>query len=972
MAQNELPAFATGGDLGRRMCTHGWAGSPIGPVEAWPMALRTLVGVMLGAKQPMFTVWGPALTLLYNDAYRAILGQKDADALGRSFLDVWAEVRADLVPLVEQALAGESVHMDDITLMVDRGGLDQEAHFAFSYTPVRDGDGAVEGFFCACSETTNMVMAARRQAFRLELEDTLRGIDDADTVIRTAGRLLGEYLGADRVGYGEIGTDETSVMLETAYVQKLESLAGVFTMDAFGEAASARLRRGEVVAVADVQGEAAGDHAIWGLTRARSYVSAPIMRAGRLSAVLFVNQAAPRPWLAEDLALIRAVAIRVSDAVQRARAENEARRSAMRFRMLTQAIPNQVWTARVDGVIDWHNERMGNYLGRTNADAGADEGGWSAITHPDDREAATQRWSAALESGDVYEAEFRIRRADGAYRWHLVRGVPERDFGGTVMRWVGTNTDIDDQKQAEHELQTAKAVAEEANLAKSTFIANMSHELRTPLSAIIGYSEMMAEEIADGGSADAMSSDLAKVEGNARHLLGLINDVLDLSKIESGKMEAFAEEFAVEPMLREVATTVDSLVDKRDNAFKLEISPALGTAFTDLVKLRQILLNLLSNAAKFTENGTITLTANRRVEAGGDWLVFVVRDSGIGMTPEQLGRLFQRFTQADISTTRKFGGTGLGLSLTKAFSALLGGDVTVESREGEGSAFTLTLPARFDPAAEAAAQLAAEAEPELPSAESVPARNLVLVIDDDADQRTLMTRFLQREGFEVQVAADGRKGLALARQHKPRAVLLDVLMPGVNGWSVLSQMKADPALSEIPVVMVTSVDQRRLAASMGAAEYMLKPVRWDLFRTVMERFRTSQSSILLVEDDTEARKTIRSVLEDDGWLVEEAGNGREGIEQATARRPDVVLMDLNMPLMDGFEFLDRFRQLPGCADVPVVVLTARDLDREDRRRLRGASQILNKGDVSVRGLVEQLYKLADTDARTELPADTQG
>ena len=960
MTFDAVTAFPDGGELGQRIRSYGWTGSPIGPLAAWPISLQTVVGIMLGSKQPMFTVWGADYTLLFNDAYRSILGHKDAGALGRSFLEIWSEARADLQPLVERAYSGESVHMDDITLMIDREGLDPEAHFAFSYTPIRGNGGHVDGFFCACSETTDMVMARRRQAFRLRLEAALWGLDDADEIVRSAGRVLGQFLGANRIGFGEVSADGQQVTIETAYIDGMDALSGTFAIADFGKQSGDRLHAGETIVVGDVTLETDSDQALWQSTQARSYAAVPIMRNGRLSATLFANFAARRHLSAKDEALMRAVAVRVSDSVQRVRAEMAAQASAARFRTLTEAIPNQVWTARTDGVIDWFNERTGSYLGQSDV---VGRTGWNAFIHPDDRGLASTRWADALESGDVFEVEYRLRRYDDVYRWHLVRSVPERDFGGRVIRWVGTNTDIDDQKRAELDLIAAKAAADEANLAKSTFIANMSHELRTPLSAIIGYSEMMAEEIADGCSAEDVASDLGKVEGNARHLLGLINDVLDLSKIESGKMEAFAEDFEVEPMLRELSTTVEGLVAKRGNRFALEIGAGLGTAHTDLVKVRQMLLNLLSNAAKFTENGTITLEAGRETGSAGDVFVFVVRDDGIGMTQEQLNKLFQRFTQADTSTTRKFGGTGLGLSLTKAFSEMLGGSISVVSGEGTGSAFTLRMPVRFVPPQEV------ETAPDpMPVAEAS-SRNLVLVIDDDADQRTLMTRFLHREGFDVQVAADGRTGLTLAQQLKPRAVLLDLLMPGVDGWSVLTQLKADPALTDIPVVMVTSVDQRSLAASLGAAEYMLKPVQWDRFRTVMDRFKTAQGGVLLVEDDSAARQVIRNLLEEDGWTVDEASDGQEGLARAAAKTPDVILTDLNMPVVDGFDFLDQLRRLPNCADVPVIVLTARDLTREDRRRLRGGSQILNKGDVKLKSLVERLYKLAETHGREVVVSD---
>ena len=959
MKRVEQAVFSNGGDLAERMRRHDWSATPIGPVERWPAALRTLVGVMLGSKQPMFTVWGPGFTLLYNDAYRAILGHKDRDALGRSFLDVWAEASADLKPLVDRAYAGDSVHMDDITLMVDREGLDPEAHFAFSYTPVRDDEAVVRGFFCACSETTAYVMAARRQEFRLKVEDAIRGIDDADAIVDAAVTALGLHLHANRVGYGEMLADGRTVVLDTGFTNGVAAVSGAHDIHRFGQADAASLHQGRTVVVSDVTQVVDVAPAVWDEVDVRAYVSVPIVRSGRLRATLFVNQVQPRRWSPEDVSLIEGVAARVSDAVQRVRAEHEARDSETRFRTLTQALPNQVWTAKPDGMLDWVNERTASYTGTADPDlAGA---GWRSILHPDDLAIAGERWAAALASGDAYEVEFRIMRHDGAFRWHLVRALPERDVSGAITRWIGTNTDIDDQKRAELELAAAKRTAEEANLAKSTFIANMSHELRTPLSAIIGYSEMMQEEIADGCEPGDLAGDMAKVEGNARHLLGLINDVLDLSKVESGKMEVFAENFAIAPMLREVATTVENLVGKKRNRLVLDIASDLGSAYTDVVKVRQILLNLFSNAAKFTEGGTITLTASRSKDhVGGDRLRVAVRDTGIGMTAEQLAKLFQRFTQADSSTTRRFGGTGLGLSLTKAFADMLGGFVTVDSVPNEGTVFSLDLPVFWSPVEEASPI----AEHQSSEARETGPADLVLVIDDDADQRTLMTRFLHREGFRVQVAADGRTGLALVRRLRPRAILLDVMMPGVDGWSVLTEIKADPDLCEIPVVMVTSTDQRSLAASLGASDYMLKPFSWDKFSTVMERFRTPQGGILVVEDDPDQRLNVASYLERHGWTVDQAADGQDAMEAVRRNRPNVILLDLNMPQMNGFDFMAHLRAEPGCADIPVVVLTAKDMSSDDRRRLRGASQILNKGTIGLRALTDRLVQLTAAAPKT--------
>ena len=927
-----------------------WGRSPLGAPSGWSPALKALVDVTLAAKQPMYVAWGPDLTMLYNDAYRGLLGSKHPDALGAAFLAVWSEVRHDLAPLVDQVFAGEPVHMDDITLRVDRDGTSREAHFAFSYTPVRDLDGRVAGLLCPCTETTEQVLAERRQAFRLDLEERLRGLADPREIVAVAVRALGLHLGANRAGYGEMQPDDRTVLLVSGYEAGVRPNSGAVRIDAFGAEAADRQRRGETSLSADVAAAPHDAAAAWAGIETRAYISVPLVRGGRLKAILYINQRDPRDWTDPEVDLVEGVAARVFDAVERAQAEAALRDSEARFSTLAQALPNQVWTVRPDGALDWCNDRTSTYAGV--AAGGLDGALWIDILHPEDRPEAVARWEAARAAGAVYEAEFRLRRVDGAYRWHIGRAVPLRDEDGAVARWVGTNTDIDDQKRAELEVVAAKEAAEEANLAKSTFIANMSHELRTPLSAIIGYSEMMLEEMEDGGDARDLAPDMQKVEGNARHLLGLINDVLDLSKVESGKMEVYAEDFDIAAAVGEVAETVRTLVGKKANRLDLALAPDLGTMASDLTKVRQIMLNLLGNAAKFTEGGVITLSASRDDAAGR--IVFRVSDTGIGMTPEQREKLFQRFQQADDSTTRRFGGTGLGLSLTKAFADMLGGEVTVESAEGRGSTFSVRLPIAYV----APAEDGPAAEPEAAAAQGDDGRDLILVIDDDADQRDLLTRFLNREGFGVQVATDGRKGLSLARSLRPRAILLDVMMPGVDGWSVLSQLKADPDLSAVPVVMVTSVDQRNLAASLGAADYMIKPVRWDRFSQVMDRFRTPEGGILLVEDNEGARATIRTMLEADGWDVREAENGRDGLLRVAERRPEVVLLDLNMPVMDGFDFLKELRTLPGCGDIPVVVLTARDLTRDDRRMLRGADQILNKGDVSLRSVVDRLQGLA--------------
>ncbi len=628
------------------------------------------------------------------------------------------------------------------------------------------------------------------------------------------------------------------------------------------------------------------------------------------------------------------------------------RESEARFRTIANAIPQLAWMTDALGSVVWYNQRWYEFTGTTLADMAG--WGWKAVHHPDHIDRVMARLQDAFSVGGSWEDTFPLRAADGSYNWFLSRAMPIREDAdgaseGRVIGWFGTNTDITELREQGQALEVARDDAEAANQAKSTFIANMSHELRTPLSAIIGYAEMLVEEAGDGIEPAELTRDITKIEGNARHLLGLINDVLDLSKVESGKMEAFVETFDVAAMAREIASTILSLVEKNKNTLELRLGEGLATMHSDVTRIRQVLLNLLSNATKFTEQGTITLSIDRKSGPGGDWLHFAVSDTGIGMTPDQLAKLFQRFHQADASTTRQFGGTGLGLALTKAFVALLGGDVAVTSLPGQGSVFTVRLPAAA-PGAATAHDLDVAA---LPGA----SRDVVLVVDDDQSQLDLMARFLAKEGYAARSALDGPTGLALARSLRPRAILLDVTMPGMDGWSVLSALKADPDLAAIPVVMVTFLAERALASSLGAADYVFKPVDWTRLRHVMERFREAEGEVLVVEDDADTRQRTRQALEKQGWTVAEACHGQEALDSIAHAIPRMILLDLNMPVMDGFDFLRELRSRPGCEAIPVVVLTALDLTPEDRRRLRGANQVLNKGDTSLQDLAEKLRGL---------------
>jgi signal transduction histidine kinase len=382
-----------------------------------------------------------------------------------------------------------------------------------------------------------------------------------------------------------------------------------------------------------------------------------------------------------------------------------------------------------------------------------------------------------------------------------------------------------------HQLELARDAAEAANASKSQFLANMSHELRTPLNAIIGYSDLLIEE-AEELEAQDLVPDLDKIRSSGKHLLGLINDVLDLSKIEAGKMEMSLETFEVRDVVSAVAAMVRPLVEKNGNVFEVAIDEHIGTMHADLTRVRQILLNLLGNASKFTSKGTISLTVTREESKQREWVVFAVRDTGIGMTAEQLTRLFQPFTQADPSTTRKYGGTGLGLSISHRLSRLMNGTISVVSEPGMGSIFTVRIPAEVtEPKLQRQTGIYRVSRPSVPI--PVVTSTRVLLIDSDATTRDLVQRMLARDDVDLLYAATGQEGLRLATEQHPDVILLDVLLPDQDGWAVLTAITTKLELAGIPVIIATTADERGLAETLGATSYLSKPVSAEELRAAI-------------------------------------------------------------------------------------------------------------------------------------------
>ncbi|MBR9989258.1 MAG: GAF domain-containing protein [Gemmatimonadetes bacterium] len=674
----------------------------------------------------------------------------------------------------------------------------------------------------------------------------------------------------------------------------------------------------------------------------QTVMAAPLLIGSRLVGVIATVHSNPdRHFGKDDLRLLELFASQAAIAIENARHYTETQNQKQFFEDLVRNNPVAIVTLDLAFRITSCNPAFETMFGYTSEEVMGRDLDDLLNTEETLREAKS--YTNTAREGSVATGVAQRRRKDGS--------IVDVELAGVSVMVKGRQVGIMGLYHDITELLQARRDAESANRAKSHFLANMSHELRTPLNAIIGYSEMLQEEATDDGN-EQYVPDLRKVHTAGRHLLALINDILDLSKIEAGKMDLYLEDVDIPALLRDVSETVQPLVTRHDNVLRIEVGDGVSRMHTDITKLRQILLNLLSNACKFSSGSVITV----RAAVAADVIRIDVVDQGIGMTPEQLSRLFEAFSQADASTTRKFGGTGLGLVISRHFCRMMGGDITVSSRPGDGSVFTVQLPLRTP----------AQAIVSAPEAAGSGTSGVVLIIDDDEVMHDLLRRSLVRDGYRVESAFDGTTGLEHARAQRPDAIILDVVMPSMDGWGVLAALKADPELADIPVIMLTMIDNQNLGYALGASEYLTKPVDPRRLLEVLGRYQTDDARpVLVVEDDAPSRQMLTRLLHDAGYTVREAENGRVAMERLAEFTPQLVLLDLMMPEMDGFEVASRMHQSEQWRDVPVVVVTAKDLTVDEQRRLSGAvDRIVRKGAFDRDTLLAQVNELVRPNART--------
>ncbi len=499
------------------------------------------------------------------------------------------------------------------------------------------------------------------------------------------------------------------------------------------------------------------------------------------------------------------------------------------------------------------------------------------------------------------------------------------------------------------EMETARDEARDASDQKTKFFANMSHELRTPLNAILGYGEMLYEDCEDLGYDDLLP-DLKKITSSGTHLLSLINNILDLSKIEAGKMELFVTSFEIENMVQTIKDVSEPLAAKNDNGFVINLDGAMGSMSQDETKLRQCITNFLSNGFKFTKNGTVTLDVKSRMIDDVEFIDFAVIDTGAGMSPEGVAKVFEEYTQAERSTSANYGGTGLGLPISKKFAEMMGGDVVVTSEEGVGSVFTMSVPRECPEYNED------DVDGSVINLDDQD--NLVVLVDDDVAMHDLIKRTISKLNLTLLGATNSEKGMELIREVKPKLILLDVLMPGRDGWSLLKECKTDNELKSIPVIMISQLNQSNLAASLGANDYLTKPIDRTHFINTIKRVlgnETHDHKVLVIDDDKDVRELLSRLLKDAGYRPIDARDGKEGLER-TKDEPSLIILDLEMPRMDGFEFLDNYiKDVPEDKRAPVLVFSGKDLTdvQEDLLNERVIG-LVKKDDVSMDNLSKMI------------------
>jgi PAS domain S-box-containing protein len=668
---------------------------------------------------------------------------------------------------------------------------------------------------------------------------------------------------------------------------------------------------------------------------------------------------------AELLKLVAALGSQIGQFIKRRRAQKELEHEQFLLRTLMDSLPDRIYfkdlQSRFLRTNRAHMKRCGiadprDAIGRSDFDFFAKDS--AQRTYQDEQE--------VIRTGQALNKEEKTATASGHETWALITKMPMRNERGEIIGTFGISRDITDRKRAEEAMRIAKEAAEEASRTKSQFLANMSHELRTPLNSVIGFAGILLKN-KNGNLLPNELNFLDRIQANGKHLLSLINQILDLSKIEARKVELQLAPVALDALVRETIAQQEGLVRDRPVQLIADVPETVALIPVDAEKLRQVIINLIGNALKFTERGSVTVRVVTNLNDHKPVQIDVM-DTGIGIPKEKLGVIFEAFQQADASTARKYGGTGLGLTISQALCELMDYHIEVASEVGQGSTFSVILCRRDQRPAgsgsdgpELKAKTGAAAVVRPPSDLH---GKLVLVIDDESDSRILLTHMLEEFGCQVIAANSGEQGLRMAREFRPQIITVDLLMPHMDGAAVVRAIKADPQARDIPLVVVSIVAEERRRSILGTVDILEKPVtREDLLNALGRSKLPANPKILVVDDESDAREIIRSQLADKPVQISMAANGREALACLEKAPQDLVVLDLIMPVMDGLSFLDAIRADPRYQQLPVVIVSSKPLSPLEKEQLRMQKlEFVKKAELSeesFRFLLQRILQQAD-------------
>jgi PAS domain S-box-containing protein len=912
------------GDVARLMREHDWSDSPLGPPDAWPQSLRSVVSLLLRSQFPMFVAWGPSLGFLYNDPYAEILGSKHPAAIGRPFKEIWSEIWDDIRDLVDRAMAGEASFMENLPLTMLRNGYEEATWFTFSYSPVVDEQGDVAGMYCACTETTSNMLAERMRSAEsnrlmsmfeqapglfavtrgrshvyeianpayfdfvgrntilgLSVRDALpeldqRFIDTLTEVFDTGVPYLGRRIPIglkrgdrmeDRIvdfvfqpivddegrvdGIFIQGTDitEQAVAELDAQIERrrldaiVESLpSGVVIANAAGALVRVNAANREIwgehpmsASVSEYgtwQGwwaDGAAHHGEpvasdeWALARAlrgevvRGDVVEVQPFGGRPRRILLMQA---MPIRIEDAGAITGAVLAQTDISDRVQAEADLRASEARFRTMTDAMPQMVWSALPDGYHDYFNRQWYDYTGLP---AGTTDGEkWAGVFHPQDQDEAWARWRHSLATGDDYEIHYRLRHHSGQYRWVLGRAVPVRDASGAIIRWLGTCTDIHEQRVAQDALEKSERALRETGRRKDEFLAMLAHELRNPLAPISTASQLLMLN-PDPARVRVASEVITR---QVRHMTELVDDLLDVSRVTRGLVHLEMDDVDLKETIVGAIEQVRPLIDARKHALRTRMTAAPIWVRGDRTRLTQVFANILNNAAKYTpEAGDLGV----EIDLEDSLVVVRIRDNGQGIEAPLLPHIFELFTQAERTPDRAQGGLGIGLALVWSLVNLHGGSITADSEgAGHGSTFTVQLPAITPAVAREAAPAAARADNGALD---------IVVVDDNVDAARTLQGLLEALGHRVRIFHRALDALEAISERPPAVAFLDIGLPDITGYELAKRIRARLGERGCVLSALSGYGQPQdVAASRlaGMDFHLIKPLDYARLREVLD------------------------------------------------------------------------------------------------------------------------------------------